>query len=394
MKEKIIRLNKFVDNVCGSCFFFEATGFFFLLAVFIASHFGTALFEASSTWVPSEISYKKQTTINYFTSSKKALVAHCTEREICKHDPSKKVVQRSCSQGDSELNPMWVTGFVDGEGCFTVSVNKSQELKVGWQVKPSFKIGLHEKDKAVLEGIKNFLRVGHVTRQGPKAVQLRVQSIKELKVILEHFYKFPLISKKRADFLLLMQVIEIMERGEHLTIEGLHKIVAIKASMNLGLSDKLKVAFPDVVPVERPLVELPQTIDPQWLAGFTDAEGSFLIKVTPSKTKVGQRVQLIFQLTQHSRDEKLMRSLIELLKSGKIHKDRDSYKFCVTKFDDIVNKIIPFFKKYPILGVKALDFADFCKAAELMKNKAHLTKDGLEEIRKIKAGMNTGREWG
>ena len=63
----------------------------------------------------------------------------------------------------------------------------------------------------------------------------------------------------------------------------------------------------------------------------------------------------------------------------------------VTKFDDIVNKIIPFFKKYPILGVKALDFADFCKAAELMKNKAHLTKDGLEKIRKIKAGMNRGR---
>ena len=61
MKEKIIRLNKFVYNdkgVCGSCFFF-ATGFFYLLAVFITSHFGTASFEASSTWVPCESSYKK-----------------------------------------------------------------------------------------------------------------------------------------------------------------------------------------------------------------------------------------------------------------------------------------------------------------------------------------------
>ena len=89
MKEKIIRLNKLVhsDNgVNGSI----ATGFFWpsLLAVFIASHFGTALFEASSTWVPSESSYKKQTTRNYSTSSKKALVAPCTEIEICKHDPA------------------------------------------------------------------------------------------------------------------------------------------------------------------------------------------------------------------------------------------------------------------------------------------------------------------
>ena len=76
-----------------------------------------------------------------------------------------------------------------------------------------------------------------------------------------HLHKYPLQTKKRADFLLLMQVIELMERREHLTIEGLHKIVAIKASMNLGLSEKLSVAFLDVVPVERPLLELPQTID-------------------------------------------------------------------------------------------------------------------------------------
>ena len=189
-----------------------------------------------------------------------------------------------------------------------------------------------------------------------------------------------------------MQVIEIMERREHLTIEGLHKIVAIKASMNLDLSEKLKVAFPDVVPVERPLVELPQKIDPHWLAGFTSAEGCFFVNVVKSQThSVGFQIKLVYQLTQHSRDEKLMRSLKQLLKSGKIYKNRYAFYFTVSKFSDITEKIIPFFKKYPILGVKALDFADFCKAAELMKNKAHLTKDGLEQIRKIKAGMNRGR---
>ena len=53
-----------------------------------------------------------------------------------------------------------------------------------------------------------------------------------------------------------------MKSQEHLTPDGLRKIVALKASMNLGLSEKLKMAFPDVVPAERPIVELPQTIDP------------------------------------------------------------------------------------------------------------------------------------
>ena len=55
-------------------------------------------------------------------------------------------------------------------------------------------------------------------------------------------------------------------------------------------------------------------------------------------------------------------------------------------------KIIPFFKKYQIHGVKAKDFSDFCRAASLMKDKKHLTVEGLEQIRKIKAGMNRGRK--
>ena len=81
--------------------------------------------------------------------------------------------------------------------------------------------------------------------------------------------------------------------------------------MNLGLSEKLKLAFPSVVPVERRLVKISQTIDPHWLAGFVVGEDSFMIKIRASKThSVGFRVELVFQVTQHSRDEKLIISLI------------------------------------------------------------------------------------
>ena len=89
-----------------------------------------------------------------------------------------------------------------------------------------------------------------------------MQSLKELETVINHFQKFPLITKKRADFDLLKKVFILMKNKEHLTPEGLRKIVAIRAAMNLGLSEKLQVAFPDVVRVERPLVELPLSIDP------------------------------------------------------------------------------------------------------------------------------------
>lgn len=186
----------------------------------------------------------------------------------------------------------------------------------------------------------------------------------------------------------------MINRKEHLTTEGLQKIVAIRATVNRGqLSDKLKAAFPNVVPVNRPLIYLHQIIHPQWLSGFTSGEGSFWIETAKSKTKLGVSVKLIFKLAQHIRDEQLFTSLVEYLGCGKVYLEAVYYR--VTKYTDIAEKIIPFFKKYPIVGVKALDFKDFKKGSEVslaQKNKDHLTPEGLDLINKIKAGMNRRRE--
>lgn len=59
----------------------------------------------------------------------------------------------------------------------------------------------------------------------------------------------------------------------------------------------------------------------------------------------------------------------------------------VTKLEDIINIIIPFFDKYKIVGSKGEDFEYFKQVSILMKNKAHLTSKGLDEIRLIKKCM-------
>jgi hypothetical protein len=59
--------------------------------------------------------------------------------------------------------------------------------------------------------------------------------------------------------------------------------------------------------------------------------------------------------------------------------------FVVNKLTDILDKVVPFFHKYPIIGVKPLDFYCFVQVAKLINNKAHLTAKGLEQIRKIKS---------
>lgn len=88
-----------------------------------------------------------------------------------------------------------------------------------------------------------------------------------------------------------------------------------------------------------------------------------------------------------------MESLISYWGCGRIELDSrgSAGSFVTSKFSDISEKIIPFFEKYLIEGVKALDFSDFKRAFDIVKSKGHLTKEGLEQIRLIKSGMNRGR---
>jgi LAGLIDADG endonuclease len=105
---------------------------------------------------------------------------------------------------------------------------------------------LHKKDKPLLEMIKVFFgNVGFFTKHGENSVSYRVTSVKDLTtVIVPHFDKYPLITKKLVDYILFKQALEIIARKDHLTYSGLHRLVAIKASINLGLSKDLKNNFP------------------------------------------------------------------------------------------------------------------------------------------------------
>ena len=81
--------------------------------------------------------------------------------------------------------------------------------------------------------------------------------------IFTHFDKFPLITQKQSDYLLFKQIVVMMLQGKHLQMEGLQTIVNVRASLNLGLSESLKEAFPETIPVSRPLVDKSKIPDPE-----------------------------------------------------------------------------------------------------------------------------------
>jgi len=101
----------------------------------------------------------------------------------------------------------------------------------------------------------------------------------------------------------------IMQRGEHLTIEGKQKIVNIRASLNKRRASPatvLKTAFPNSIPFSILPVPLNntfvRTLHPQWIADFTSGDGCFRISIRESKLyKAGSPVAILFTLTQHIR---------------------------------------------------------------------------------------------
>jgi len=117
-----------------------------------------------------------------------------------------------------------------------------------------------------LEQIQNYFAAGKIyINKNSNSIQYLVSSVKDLQLIQKHFDKYPLHTKKWADFELWKKAFDLIQNKEHLTTQGLQKIIAIKASINLGLSNEFKAAFPTIVPVQRPNVENIINPDPYWI---------------------------------------------------------------------------------------------------------------------------------
>lgn len=107
------------------------------------------------------------------------------------------------------------------------------------------------KDKALLENIRDFLGVGKIHDSGKNLIQYRIQTSDELAILIKHLGNYPLLSQKKADYELFKEAYELVIKKEHLNKQGLLKIVSLKGSLNLGLSEQLEKAFPDITPAVR-----------------------------------------------------------------------------------------------------------------------------------------------
>lgn len=119
-----------------------------------------------------------------------------------------------------------------------------------------------------------------------------------------------------------------------------------------------------------------------FISGFTEGEGSFNISLRKKPDyKLGWQVVLSFNVSQ--KDVSLLNIIQKTLNCGiiKTRKIDNLHSFDVTNVDDITEKVIPFFQKYPLLSEsKNRNFSIFCEVSNLVKRGDHKNLVGLKKI--------------
>jgi len=141
----------------------------------------------------------------------------------------------------------------------------------------------------------------------------------------------------------------------------------------------------------------PQSVSPDYVVGLTDGEGCFYVQVRNSRLyRSGASVQLHFHIKMQEADREVLHMIKLTLGCGEVyfqHETRPNhvqcYRYTVSAHRDILGKVIPFFQRYPLRGFsKQNNFLLFSKIAAMVDAKKHLSREGIEKIRKLKAKMN------
>lgn len=130
--------------------------------------------------------------------------------------------------------PSYIFGYVDGEGCFTVSISPRRTLRVGWEVRPSLSVSQNGDRSEVLLEIQQYFGCGTLRPdRSDRTVKWEARSLPVLRLmVVPHFQRYPLRSGKHRDFELFADICERMARGEHLVPAGLVEIVRLASQMN------------------------------------------------------------------------------------------------------------------------------------------------------------------
>jgi LAGLIDADG endonuclease len=294
---------------------------------------------------------------------------------------------RDFKKGNSDmvLNPWWVTGIVDSEGNFSITLQDKKSTV-------ALKVTQKDHSMGILFDLQRYFKCGRVVIDNKKTGgwKYTVTDMKSIcNIIIPHFEKYPLVTSKHLDYLDFKFVVTMHSKNQHRSQEVIEKIKKIKTNMNSTRSFEQRWHYlNDIKPIK---------LQNEWVQGFIDGEGSFQFELNRNRNSYIANANL--EIAQSSHDARVLQYIQNFFGFGYIKP-----KYDITCFEDAKNvrsvnryviqqssKVIEFIDKYPLLTRKSLDYQDWKKLIELKKNKAHLTESGRAEILFIKNSMNKSR---
>ena len=138
----------------------------------------------------------------------------------------------------------WVVGFVDGEGCFSVSFSRKATFTTGIEVRPSFSISQNARSKASVEAFLEYFECGFLRfSKSDGTWKYETRDLTEiLEKVVPFFKKYPLKTSKKQDFELFVEICFKMKRNEHRSFVGLEEILRLAYQMNISGKRKLKLS--------------------------------------------------------------------------------------------------------------------------------------------------------
>ena len=287
-------------------------------------------------------------------------------------------------QNNEKLNPWYITGLADSEGNFSINYNAKSK-----KVTASFKITQNEDSLNVLYFLKEYFGCGHINIDNrlTKGFKFVISNKKDLlEKIIPHFDKYPLVGSKYLDYLDFKECVLLMQNSNTANLE---LILSHKKCMNKARSFEERWSY---------LKNKEFNLNPEWIQGFIDGEGTFQANVINKKSG-GINVTFTLEIAQHSRDVFVLKAIIDYLGVGYLKP-----KYDIASLDETQNarsvsravfnqhrEIIKFIDKYPLFTRKQLDYTDWKEMVSLKESNKHKTEEGQSRIIHLKLNMNRGR---
>lgn len=270
------------------------------------------------------------------------------------------------------LNPDFVTGLSDAEGCFSIRVWRDKRRKFKRNVQLDFKIKMFENETELLSMVRSFFNCGilwHYHKDG--TVWFRIQDIFSIKnKIIPHFSKYPLRGTKYLDFLSFKEAFHIIESKEHLTEEGMNKLYNLSKGMNTGREFPTNVYYSPNHTKENNIDYIP--LNGHYINGFIAGDGCLALHLGKSFGTMH------LCISQHKNNRLLMESIAKYFESpSKIYFGRpNDLQINLGGVKLWENVIFKHFETYPLYGNKKLRLDKLLLIRELKKDNKHLMQVG------------------